>query len=83
MSCRNGIAGHGVTVREQQILDAYEGGATLGEIASDLRVSEAHVKWVVTYFNGSWRHNDAFERMVREGSQQLAAAIAATGKVFA
>jgi len=83
MSDRNRDEMHGCTPREQAILDRDGAGMDHAGIAAELGLSLAYVRRTVTFYSGSWAENNAFDAMVRDGTMRLAAAIAATGKVWA
>jgi hypothetical protein len=75
---------HGVSEREQHILDLHEiAGMDPAAIAAELGVAKHYVVFVCRTYNGSWSQNVAFDRMVQAGSAMLARAIAATGKQWA
>jgi hypothetical protein len=75
-------SGHGLSRREQQIMDRFDAGMTPEDIAEELGLGLGYVRQCTPIYNGSWSGNLAFEAMVRAGTIALASAVARTGKVF-
>ena len=76
-------SGHGLSPREQEIIDLDEAGVSVAEIAQRLRLKPRHVARTITMYDGSMRVNERFDAMVVAGTIALAEACAQTGKVFA
>lgn len=74
--------GHGLSAREQQIIDLFEAETPINVIATKLGLAERYVAKVTTFYSGSWRENVRFEAMVRAGSVALAKACIASGGQF-
>lgn len=75
-------SGHGLSPREQQIMDRHDDGVPAGVIAAELELKITYVLRTISYYSGGWSQNLKFEAMVRAGSIALASACAQTGKVF-
>ncbi|CAN5453856.1 hypothetical protein BH09PSE4_BH09PSE4_13850 [soil metagenome] len=76
------MTGHGLSAREQQIMDLHEAGNTPRMIAGELGLSPRYVRLVMSRYSGSWAANTAFDDMVRRGSIAMGRALAATGKRY-
>jgi DNA-binding NarL/FixJ family response regulator len=75
-------SGHGLSPREQQIIDLDEAGVPAIEIAARLQLKPRHVYRTIKMYDGSMRVNERFDAMVVAGTMALASAIAQTGKAF-
>lgn len=84
MACQ-GPAHHGLSAREQEIMDLYDAGDSEAAIAAQLDLQRPYVRQVVQWFDFQtvWCQGNRFDAMVRRGSQALAAACARTGGRFA
>ncbi|MDH7971747.1 hypothetical protein QH494_06085 [Sphingomonas sp. AR_OL41] len=76
-------SGHGLSPREQQIIDLDEAGVPVSEIARRLQLKPRHVSRTIKMYDGSMSVNERFDAMVVAGTIALANACAQTGKVFA
>lgn len=74
---------HGVTEREQQILDALDSGMGFDAVAARFGMNRERVKKIGKIYSNSWANSDDFESMVRKGTIALARACAASGGRFA
>lgn len=76
---------HGLSPREQEIMDLSDGGRSAEQIAGALRIDLSYVRATIRNFDFAhcWDNSARFERAARVGSIKLAAAIAATGGAFA
>lgn len=79
MTARSFDDAHGVSDREQAILDAFDTGIGLNEVAMRFGISSVRAKKIVTTFSASWSENTAFDDMVRTGTIALARATARVG----
>ena len=77
-----GRVSHGVTEREQAILDRHERGMRSVEIAAELGLSNAYVRGVISRLSME-NLGKGQELVIRQCTQQLAKAIERTGKVWA
>jgi hypothetical protein len=75
-------SGHGLSPREQQIMDRHDADVPAAAIAQELTLKLSYVRRTIKSYSGSWSQNNKFEAMVRAGSIALASACAQTGKVF-
>lgn len=75
---------HGITPREQQVIDLYESGLDPARIARSMGVSRKYASSIIsTYaFHRVWGAGDKFNAMVRQGTADLARAIARSGGQF-
>jgi len=78
-----GIAGHGPTEREAQILDMSDAGVSADAIATELGLNVNYVRARIRDLSGNWGANVRFDAMVRKGSIALAKACARSGGRFA
>ncbi len=75
---------HGLSKREQEIMDLHDAGISQKMIAEQLRLQRSYVRQTVQYydFTSVWNAGNKFDAMVVAGSQALARAIERTGKRF-
>jgi hypothetical protein len=76
--------GHGLTPLEQDVLDLWDGGASIEKIMRARALDRNHVNKIVGQYAHSviWRGSDAFDAMVKAGSQALLRAIERTGRRY-
>lgn len=76
---------HGLSAREQEIMDLHDAGISEKMIATELGIKRITVRGIVQRydFTSVWNASNDFDRMVRQGSRNLAAACAASGGQFA
>ncbi|MBY0306418.1 MAG: LuxR C-terminal-related transcriptional regulator [Sphingomonas sp.] len=76
---------HGLSAREQEIMDLFAGGASEKDIATQLNVSRRYIHQTIGHYNFAsvWSHGNRFNQMVVRGTKALAAACAASGGRFA
>ena len=74
--------GHGLSEREQAVMDLADAGVPHAAIAAELGLKRNYVRQVTTMYGGC---GDLTERKIdaRQGCAAMAAAIAATGRSYA
>jgi transposase-like protein len=82
MSKRPTDEAHGMSQREQAIMDLAEDGMTTAAIAAELGIKAGYVRKVYSMYSSDGDHT-AFCIMARQGCAAMAAAIAATGRGYA
>ena len=75
-------SGHGLSPREQQVMDRHDAVVPAGAIAAELNLNTSYVLRVIKAYSVGGNYNHRFDAMVRAGSIALASACARTGKVF-
>ncbi len=75
---------HGLTPLEQQVIDLWDGGASIEMIMRARSLERNHVNKIVGQYGDGfiWRASDAFDAMVKAGSQALLRAIERTGRRY-
>lgn len=75
---------YGLTPLERDVVALWDGGASIERIMRERRIGRDTVGKIVGQLGNSslWRDGDAFNAMVREGSQKLLAAIRRTGRQY-
>lgn len=75
---------HGLSHREQEIMDLHDGGISEKMIATELALDRGYVRQIIQRydFTSVWNAGNKFDAMVAQGSQALARAIERTGKRF-
>ena len=75
---------HGLSAREQQIMDLHDAGVSEKMIAEELTLKRQYVRQIIQLydFTSVWNAGNKFDRMVAEGSRMLALAIERTGRRF-
>lgn len=64
-----GIEGHGLTEREQAIMDRFDAGVPVGEICAELGLKRSYVTKRVREYTPSNRSQKTFEKMARRGCE--------------
>ncbi len=78
-----GVEGHGLTEREQAIMDRHEAGVSVAMICAELGLKRSYVEKRIREYTPSIASQVAFERMARRGCEAMEAAIARTGTRYA
>lgn len=75
---------YGLTPLERDVVALWDGGASIEQIMRKRQLGRDTVGKIVGQLGNSslWRDGDAFNSMVREGSQRLLAAIERTGRRY-
>lgn len=75
---------HGLSAREQEIMDLHDAGVSEKMIASEMGIKRITVRGIIQRydFTSVWSAGNKFDAMVAQGSQALARAIERTGKRF-
>ena len=78
-------SGHGLSPREQAIMDAHDADEPATIIADRLSLDLAYVLQIIrTYdFGRCWSNSDSFHNRARAACRAHAAALAATGRSYA
>ena len=74
---------HGLTAREAAVVARLEAGDLIEDVATAFRISAGSVKSMKQRYVITTEQLTGFDRMVRRGEARYAAALAATGKVYA
>jgi FixJ family two-component response regulator len=74
---------HGLTPGEAAVVDRLEAGETPAQVAAALGMAPKTVKVLAGRYIIGAEQLTGFDRMVRRGEARYAAALAATGKVYA
>lgn len=83
MSRRQPDEAHGCSPSELAILDRLDAGESEEAVCKVLGAAPSWVRKVRQTYSGSWHENNIAEAAIRAGSIRYAAALAATGKVYA
>ena len=75
---------HGLSKREQEIMDLHDAGVSQKIIADELGLQRQYVRQIIQLYDfpSVWNAGNKFDAMVAQGSQALARAIERTGKRF-
>lgn len=75
---------HGLSAREQEIMDLHDAGVSDRMIAAEMKLQRHYVRQIIQMydFTSVWAAGNKFDRMVVKGSDALAQAIARTGRRF-